>query len=553
MTTHITRHLRASHHKIVGEHAFPQLNQAETKEMESFLVWLLKGKSNDYSALSAIVFAVAVAIEKAGVKLRTDGERSYETEPFVHYSESHLNLSGVDGHASEAREHFRLENSVIGRSQQIAYPRDEPSSMIYSVPANRRTINSMIHFWEPGSKAASKMNLHAKGFLPLALQPNIYYTLENCDPEKSSFSNDIIIIVNRAFPDRSESILLAVEDLMEPYSATDLTGFLQYTELRYLKQREGIAKPKHMASMDLLWQYQALVFGFYYALMDSLISTKLVQKNAYFRGLWGRGSTMFLGMCIEFADLLRREGLVSRTHVLYMLSTMYNARQKQFPDLSAAKGLLGVLGSISVLSGSLMRTTDDPKEISKFALTDLPILDLMADYDGELFAGKGGGFPFNDYNHAKPTVVQPRGPKKEWSLHAKMGLLFGDGEPGVVMAARCAGTLVGWFSPLAADIAFLSSAYQERSHDGEEGYIDQSTFMGYEVDDSHWQENRLSRPMNQRVSCHVGLVRSSGCPALRYTAAGILTEYGEEIAIATDDINAAYDKVAEQGEGIVIA
>jgi hypothetical protein len=177
----------------------------------------------------------------------------------------------------------------------------------------------------------------------------------------------------------------------------------------------------------------------------------------------------------------------------------------------------------------------------------------MADYGGELFAGRGRWLSFQRLQPRQTNRSTASGAKKGMVSTCQMGLLFGDGEPGVVMAARCAGTLIGWFSPLAADIAFLSSAYQERSHDGEEGYIDQSTFMGYEIEDSHWQQNRLPRPMNQRVSCHVGLVQSRGCPALRYTAAGILTEYGEEIGIATDDIKAAYDKVAKQGEGIVIA
>jgi hypothetical protein len=510
MTTAIARTLRASREKIVGDHALPQLNQAETKEMESFLVWLLKGKSNNYSAMSAMVFAVAVAIGKAGVKLRTDGTRSYESEPFVRYSESRLNISVVDRHPNEAGEPFHLKHGTISKTRQIAYPRDEPSSMIHAIPASRPTITKMIHSWDLGSRAASKMKLHAEAQLPFSRESEVYYTLENCDVVKSNFTKEVIMLAGRAFPERSESILRAVEDLAKGVSGDRLEWLQQHTWLEYLKRTDGTDLSNVKEEMELWLQYQALVFGFYYALIESLVSTEFVQKDAYFRGLWGYGSTTFLAMCVEFGDLLRREGRVSRAHVLYMLSTMYNARQKPFSVLSSARGLLGILGSVSVLSRPLLRTTDDPKEISSFVLTDLPILDLMSDSDGELFAGIGGGIAFDfDHVRAQPSEVQPRGPNKEWSLHAKMGLLFGDGQQGVVMAARCAGRLIGWFNPLAADIAFLSSVYQDRRHDGEDGYVDRPTFIGFEIDDSDWQEGSLLKPFAHSIKSFVGLVQSA--------------------------------------------
>jgi hypothetical protein len=554
MRNPISRHMREAAKKITGEDAIPQLNPPEAAEMGDFLLWLLRKASNNFSATSAIVFAVVDAIGKAGVKLSTNGSRSYETEPVVVYSDSLLNLQEIGAHEGEGRENFRRQHSVVGRAQQIAYPRSKPSSMIHSVPAPRQTINSMIEFWELGWNAASKMKLRASAHLPfISGETDVYFILDHDDPEQSTFSSTVMMITNSIFPERSESLFLAVEKLVENAGPHNVLWLSTFLDLRHLNQREGIDKstPTDL-QINLLWKCQALIFGFYYGLLEPLVSTDLVQEDAYFRGLWGEGSTMFLGMCVEFGGLLRTDGRVSRTHILYMLSTMYDARPKGFPRNSGPTGLLGILGSISVLSSPLFHTTDDPEEISRFVLTDLPVLDLAAESNGELVAGHGGGFPSRDLNHDKPAKISPRGPEKEWSLHAKMNTLFGDSDSGVVMAARCAGRLVGWFNPLAADVAFLSEAYLDRRHDNKDEHIDRSVVVGYEIHDSHWQSNRLPRPMNQRVPVHIGLVQSQQCPALRYAAAGIFTEHGEEVRVATDDIEMACNSLTK-GEGIVVA
>jgi len=554
MTTTIAKALQACRYKLVEENALPQLNQAETEEMENFLVWLLEGKSNDFKAMSSMVFAVAVAISKVGVKLRTEGRRSYEAEPFIHYVESNSILDDtlLSNQASESGDPFSQRRGIGHKAQQIAYPRNNPSSMIQAIPADRRTINRMTYYWGLGADAASKMCLQVtQAKLPFYKEAEIYYVLENNDVETSNFTKDVIMLAGRAFPDTSEDILLAVEKITEGVKGDRLAWLQQYTAPEYLKKIEASNTCDISENMDLWLHYQALIFGFYYKLIEPLVSFELVQKDAYFRGIWGYGSTTFLAMCIEFGVALRNgEKQVSRTHVLYMLSTMFGGRQKPFSKETPSKGLLGILGPISVLSKPLLQTTDDPKEISRFMLADLPILDLMSDTDGELFGCEGGGITF-DPSPTDLTMVRPRSPNKEWSLHAKMGLLFGEGQPGVVMAARCAGRLIGWFNPLAADVAFLSSIYQERRHEKEIGYVDDFAFIGYEVEDRQWQNGRLLQPITNNAEELVGLVQSRNCPALRYAAAGIYTEIGEEVSIATDDLDAAYGRVGTQG--IVIA
>jgi hypothetical protein len=545
ITRVITHAMKECRYKHLKESALPQLNPAETGEMEDFLVWLLEGKSCGFEALSIAVFALAVGLGKVGVKLRTEGQQVYETEPVVRYVE------GSDG-SNLFFNSFSARHGIGSPAQQIAYHRSDPSSMIHSMPTNRPTIISMIDLWRMGFTAGSKMRLVAdQAKTPFSNDSEIYYVLENLDGEKSGFGKEIIMIAGRAFPERSESVLLAVEELAKGVKGDRLTWLHQRTELDFLKRaRAPIAN--HADDNVRLWlQYQALVFGFYYGLLGQLVSLELVQDNAYFKGLWGLGSTTFLAMCVEFGDIVRREGQISRSHIIYMLSTMYNGRQKSFSNLSIGKGLLGIIGSTSVLARPLLRPTDVPSEISSFMLVDLPILDLAPDLDGELFASAGGGVVF-DVGPASQNGLNGKVQTKNWLIHAKMGLLFGDGLPGVVMAARCDGRLVGWFNPLAADVAFLSAAYQQKLHENETEHTHDFKFTGFEVDDEDWQSGHLPRPTDDEDR-KIGIVHSKGCPALRYAAAGMYMEVGDEVAIMTDDLEAAHGRVDGQGGGMIIA
>ena len=122
----------------------------------------------------------------------------------------------------------------------------------------------------------------------------------------------------------------------------------------------------------------------------------------------------------------------------------------------------------------------------------------------------------------------------------------------MVMAARCAGTLVGWFSPMAADVAFLTSRYQRKRHCNEAGYTDSFAFRGFYVNEGHWRAGRIPRPLTPNEHSY-GIVHSRGNAALRYAAAGFLMEVGEEVAIATDDTEAAFGRIEAQGDGYIIA
>jgi hypothetical protein len=125
---------------------------------------------------------------------------------------------------------------------------------------------------------------------------------------------------------------------------------------------------------ELLMQFQALLFGFYYRPLEDLISIE-VQEDAYFRGIH---SNHFLTACVGFGDTLVSAGKVSRTHIL---STMYDGRSKIY----SPRGSPGLIGNISVLSNTLLRTTDDPRTVASFTILDLPLVDLIYDANGELY------------------------------------------------------------------------------------------------------------------------------------------------------------------------
>ena len=558
MFTVISNAMKRCREDVMQERAVPQLNRAEQEEMKDFVIWLMEGKSNTFRALSAMTFAVADSIRQAKVKLRTKGERTYETEPLVLYVQE----GGVDQtsgipwirHYSEYDDPFKLKRGIESKAQQIAYACNEPMTMIDTVPTSRKVTNRMEVCWKAGSDAAKKLKLYGEAQLPFPAESEIYYLLDLSDPIRSKFGPELSMLATHAFPASSQGILLALEELTKGVSSHRLEWLDMHTSLEYLLHRETSFPSRRAENMELWLQYQALVFGFYYKLLEPLVSLEFLRSDAYFYGIWGYGSTTFLAMCTQFGDMLRRHSKVSRTHLLYMLSAMYGGRPKIFSN-SSGMGLLGTLGNISVFAMPLLRVSDLPSEISKFALVDLPVVDLMSETNGEIYAGNGCGIDF-DHACAEPVAIRPHGPGTAWSVHAKMGILFGEGQTGVVMAARCGGRLVGWFNPLAADVMFLSTAYVAKRHDEEPGYVDQAVVSGFEVRDEDWKRGHVQRPIDENPLNRVGVIHSRGCPALRYAAAGFYASAGEEVAIATDDIEAAVGRVESpdgQDGGIAIA
>ncbi|KAF2690287.1 hypothetical protein K458DRAFT_413093 [Lentithecium fluviatile CBS 122367] len=127
-----------------------------------------------------------------------------------------------------------------------------------------------------------------------------------------------------------------------------------------------------------------------------------------------------------------------------------------------------------------------------------------------------------------------------------MGVSVEGGLNGVVMAAKCSGRLVGWFSPLAADVVFLSTAYVAVDQEAAPDDYETATVRGLEITDQDWQDGRLPRSDCYRV------VQAWGCAPLRYASAGIFASLREEVAVATGNLEIAFGRIEAQGSGVVI-
>ena len=196
-----------------------------------------------------------------------------------------------------------------------------------------------------------------------------------------------------------------------------------------------------------------------------------------------------------------------------------------------------------------MRPTDIPDEIACFAVVDLPVIDLLSDFD-ELYSGHGSGIAFT-LAEGPQNQITPQGPTKPCSVHAKLRKYFGEAQS--MMAARCDGRLVGWFGPLEADFTFLSSCYQSERHKDEPGLEDDSVIHGYKFKDEDWQSCLIPRALLETSEDQISVFHFRGCAALRHTATGFIANVEEEIAIATDDTSVAAGRSEAPGAGIVIA
>ncbi|KAB2108750.1 hypothetical protein AG0111_0g3596 [Alternaria gaisen] len=426
--------------------------------------------------------------------------------------------------------------------------------MIYALGVSRELETAMFQAWQHGKVAADHLELVGKAEGPFGYASEVYYNISVPGGARVSrkYGPHIELLANEGFPVDTEKILRTLDWI--------LVGEAQDSS-QWLRARLAQDKLFRVRSPDMqceqrykqvFYKYQAFIFGFYYQLLGQIISFEKAYTADFFYGIWGTHSTSFLAMCTQLGRCLRRDEKATRSQILYILAAMYNGRYKTFYPNSTLPKLVGVIGQISVLTLPLIRITDDPKEISKIALVDVPIVDLVANSaDGDLMASEGGGprFEYPSENDHAVAITRPASPASKWTVYPCMStVLKGDRTDGVVMAARCGKRLVGWFNPLAADVSFLGSAYVTESYSEE-------TVVAFEVKDEHWEAGKILQPNPNQPGSEFGVVHSHGSSSLRYAAAGFYAERGEEIAIArtASEFSGAFDRVQAQDQGIVIA
>ncbi|KAJ4366240.1 hypothetical protein N0V83_007876 [Neocucurbitaria cava] len=528
--------------------AVPQLNEAETEDTENMLAWLLSGDPAVFSAMSPITFSIAEALKKVKLDLCTDGNPVRESQACVKY-------------CTETGAYWKLASMAIptprglgSRPLQISWPRDKPESMIDALGVGRALEDAMTKAWQHGNDAAVPLELVGEADGPYGYEQEVYYSLRVSDDARvhKRYDPHIGMLADQGFPADTEKTHNGLEWILMGEPTDSLRWLHNHVAQEYLLKVDNVEVVREPQYNSVYFKYQAFIFGFYYQLLRQLLSFDLVETTAFFHGIWGTHSTTFLAMCTQLGRCLRRDERASRAHILYVLAAMYNGRRKIFNTSSSLPRLVGVLGPISLLALPLIHTTDDPSEISRIAVVDLPIVDLNADSaDGDLMASEGGGLSFeypSEYDRAA-AVIQPASPAHEWTVHPYMSIaLGGQNTSGVVMTARCGKRLVGWFNPLAADISFLSSAYLRESYS--EGEV-----VTFEIKDEHWEAGKALQPNPDRPGFEFGVVHSHGSPSLRYAAAGFYAEKGEEIAIArsSSEFCGAFDRLQAQDQGIVIA
>ncbi|CAG5137819.1 uncharacterized protein ALTATR162_LOCUS217 [Alternaria atra] len=463
--------------------AIIQLNEAEMEDMKNMLVWLLNGDVTVFRAMSPITFAIAEAWKKVKLDLCTDGNPIHERQACVTYH-----------HEGQLFERSRFSTipplrGLGSKALQISWPRDKPESMIDVLGVGRSLENTMSQAWKHGEVAAGALKLIGKADEPYGYAAEVYYILQVSDGAHVSkrYNPHIGMLADQGFPLDTEEIHKTLEWILIGEPADSSRWLHNHVAQDYLLKVDNVDVVREPQYNSVYFKYQAFIFGIYYGLLRQLLHLDLVEAIAFFHGIWGTYSTTFLAMCTQLGRCLRRDEKASRAHILYVLAAMYNGRRKIFNTSSTIPRLVGVLGPISLLALPLVRTTDDPSEISKIAVVDLPIVDLNADSaDGDLMASEGGGIRFDHPGRDDEwvSITQPPSPTNKWTIHPYMSMaLRGGSTSGVVMAARCGKRLVGWFNPLAADVSFLSTAYVKES------YSDRKV-DAFEIKDEHWEASK---------------------------------------------------------------
>lgn len=124
-------------------HAVPQLNETETQDVKNMLVWLLRGDTAAFDAMSPIAFSMAEAWKQVGLDLCTDGLPIRESQACVLYRHEDQLAGGL--------------NSSASLTLQISWPRDKPESMIDVLGAGRTLKDAMLQAWQYGKDAADHL------------------------------------------------------------------------------------------------------------------------------------------------------------------------------------------------------------------------------------------------------------------------------------------------------------------------------------------------------------------------------------------------------------
>ncbi|KAL9110897.1 MAG: hypothetical protein Q9187_008000 [Circinaria calcarea] len=516
MVAHLSAAIRDCRSTLARATAIPPLTRGEKQELRDFLIWLMDGKTNHYRLVSATLYSLVEALHCAGIQL--------ETGPPGQTVEGRVTIQYV-GQVGGSQEFFDIvesdldflkihtENGMVPQ-QRVSYLSGNPSQMIEAFPRPVAVKNQMAKFWALGELAGAKVALRAMA--PLRTL-GVLYDVRNYDECVSRWDGILLVLAGTHFPVDSETVMSALNDLMS-YTPESLQKWLMGCANRTLRVEE-LKSPLTEQQIDLFLSYQSLVFGYWYKLLEPWVSMEFVPDQVYFYSVWGLRDVYLMQMLRRFTMKLQMKSTYAETatkvDLLRVLAVMYCGRHTYEPDNTAQK---------------LER-----EEIVRFAIVALPVIGLLPNQSGELWAGDTAGIQFQSCQNPTQQLMRKR-PQKGWSVHAKMSTTDGRLNK-VVMVARCDGIVVGTFNPAEAEGNLLrarankcgnfgprmalSRQFCERRRPTPLDPATETPESIFDVTEEQFQTDIISQPFQHS---QIVVVHSHGCPAMRYAAIGFYAQ-----------------------------
>lgn len=542
--------IRACRLRLVGEDVLPKLTEAESEELCEFLVWLMAGSTNHYQLVSATLFAVVNGMRSAGLQLVVgEGEVDFEGQLIIQYAGQKDSLLDLLRLLNVDKDYRGIPEDPP--PPQISYPYGEPWKMIEAMPRPIDSKNTMEKFWTKGKKAASFVKLE----LECTRKGILHYIITDYDKCISRWPGNLSELAEMHFPVDSERLLRALNDLQMQFQTSHSDVNWLSKHLRFASFIPTFCLRLNFTDdqMDMFLCYQCLVFGYWYQLLDPLISTRHTKIDVYLSGLWGLKNTYLLKMIEGFSFVVRYGTLsdvklnanpgATRDATIRLLGVMYAGIQapRDSPMTPTQTGLLGLIGNISVVCMSLLHPTDDRTEIGKFVILTLPILDLLQERDAELWAGDGSGTTFRQAPQSEMRQLNKVRAKMTWSVHTKR--CMSNGRPsGIVLAARCNGVFLGTFDPARADAVVVGSSDDSTAEEG----LNDEPVTGYTVTESDFQKGFVLRPYEKDA---IVLVQSQGKPIMRYAAAGFFC-HETNVVIGGNSLSVDLNRLKQRISGV---
>ena len=516
---------------LVGHGVVPSITRAEKVELQGFVLWLLRGQSNQYRLTSATVYSLAAALVAAGVQLQLEAvDASMEGSIAVQYAGD-----GVGELAAVVEADWSTaagEEGAFFGPRRVSFLVGKPQDMIEAFPGQIAMKNEMRKWWYRGAEAGAKVKI--KGFSPLRMTQTIHYCVSSFDECTSSWEGSIGALADSHFPVTSQTLMLALDDFRQG---------LPDSTLDWIRTSASIGSDMHetaiecaIAQRETYLCYQSIVFGYWYKFLEQLITFEYITEEVYFCGMWGERDPWLLSflkiLCHKFRGALRPDAPPTtgpnREWIIKLIVTMYGGGYTN--DLSSPgrapvnqPGLMAVLGTISVVAISLLKVPKYLEDIVRFAIVSLPVIGLLPNQEGKLWSGMGSGIEF----HTSTTSRQQTDdlpPAEEWTLHPKM--IPTDGRPDkVVLAVRSHGILLGTISPHEADGLVIRALANRCGHIGARHdelsppFDTDSRII--DVFDKSFQSGTIFRPTQRG---QVAMVHTQGRSIMRYAAAGFYSK-----------------------------